>query len=174
MKTREQIIEWIKGQDWFEEFCVKAGFHVEDELEEYVDRWMSWPYNVIRAAFEWSNSDIIFWHQCEGEYLKWLESKGEQNVPNKPESVSDEAKFVFEGGKREAPFYIVFMDDVRLGAVQCFFPAFERAMGKAHEMAKIKNCKAYVLAAVGEIQPEVVTKAVSINDMEIRDSNLNF
>ena len=25
MKTKEQIIEWLKSQKWYNEFCMKAG-----------------------------------------------------------------------------------------------------------------------------------------------------
>lgn len=42
----------------------------------------------------------------------------------------------------------------------------EQATKEADRLAKLLNTKTYVLAAVMEIRPEVVTSAVGIDDME--------
>lgn len=162
MKTKGQIIEWLKGQEWYKKFCLNAGFHNEQEFIEYVECMMNRTKDIMSGAFLWPEYERNFWHQCEDEYLKWLNSEDE-----KPKESKSEDRFIFDRGSREAPFYMVLIDDdSSSGIVKFCFPTFELALGKAHEVCKIRNRKAYVFAAVSEIHPEVVTKEVSINDME--------
>lgn len=128
---------------------------------------------LMSAAFLLQDPEKGFWQQWEDEYLKWLNSEDEK--PEEAKESKTEDRFIFDRGSREAPFYMVLIDDdSSSGIVKFCFPTFELALGKAHEVCKIRNRKAYVFAAVSEIHPEVVTKEVSINDMEIRDSDLNF
>ena len=47
----------------------------------------------------------------------------------------------------------------------------EEATKEADRLAKSLNTKTYVLAAVMEIRPEVVTSAVGIDDMEHQEDN---
>lgn len=168
MKTKEQIIEWLKGQKWFKEFCLNAGFRGERELIEYVEIMMYRPEYIILGAFVWPEMERDYWSNCECDYLKWLNSDDEkqEEATEKNESKADD-RFIFDRGSREAPFYMVLIDDdSSSGIVKFCFPTFELALGKAHEVCKIRSRKAYVFAAVSEIHPEVVTKEVSINDME--------
>ena len=168
MKTKEQIIEWLKGQEWFEKFCLNAGFCCEEELSEYIQSMMNRPKYITSAAFVWPGMESDFWCDCEHDYLKWFNSEDE-----KPKESKTEDRFIFDRGSREAPFYMVLIDDdSSSGIVKFCFPTFELALGKAHEVCKIRNRKAYVFAAVSEIHPGVVTKEVSINDMEVKLSVL--
>lgn len=50
--------------------------------------------------------------------------------------------------------------------------SMEEATKEADRLAKSLNTKTYVLAAVMEIRPEVVTSAVGIDDMEQEDDNM--
>lgn len=78
MKTKEQIIEWLKSQKWYNEFCEKAGFHDEQEFIEYVECMMNRTKDIMSGAFLWPEYERNFWHQCEGEYLKWFNSEDEK------------------------------------------------------------------------------------------------
>lgn len=107
------------------------------------------------------------WLDRHYDYIKWLNSEDEK--PDEATEIKEskaEDKFIFEGGIREAPFYMVLIDDdSSCGIIKFCFPTYELALEKAHEVCKIRNRKAYVFAAVSEVRPEVVTKEVSINDM---------
>lgn len=161
MKTKEQIINWLKSKEWYKEFCEKTGLDNYIDLHNYVESMMRRQKYLMSAAFLLQDPEKGFWQQWEDEYLKWLNSEDE-----KPKESKTEDRFIFDRGSREAPFYMVLIDDdSSSGIVKFCFPTFELALGKAHEVCKIRNRKAYVFAAVSEIHPEVVTKEVSINDM---------
>lgn len=165
MKTKEQIIEWLKGQEWYNEFCVKAGFRDEGELEEYVENMMQRPKDLISTAFVWPQTDHEFWSICEYTYLKWFKSEDE-----KPEEATEikenkaEDKFIFDRGSREAPFYMVYVEGQSSPTYK--HGTMESATEEADRLAKVMNKKSFVLAAVMEIRPEIVTSAISIENMQ--------
>ena len=49
--------------------------------------------------------------------------------------------------------------------------SMEEATKEADRLAKLLNTKTYILAAVMEIRPKVVTSAVGIYDMEHQEDN---
>ena len=162
MKTKEQIIEWLKSQKWYNEFCEKAGFHDEQEFIEYVECMMNRTKDIMSGAFLWPVYERIFWHQCEDEYLKWLNSEDEK--PEEAKENKSEDRFIFDRGSREAPFYMVYVEGQ--SSPTCKHGTMESATKEADRLAKSLNKKSFVLAAVMEIRPEVITSAVSIENME--------
>ena len=50
--------------------------------------------------------------------------------------------------------------------------SMEQATKEADRLSKLLNTKTYVLAAVMEIRPEIVTSAVGIDDMEHQDDDM--
>lgn len=159
MKTKEQIIEWLKSQEWYKEFCEKAGFHDEQEFIEYVERMMNRTKYIISAAFVWPEMERDFWYDRMYDYLKWLNSEDE-----KPKESKAEDRFIFDRGRREAPFYMVYVEGQ--SSPTCKHGTMESAVKEADRLAKSKNKQSFVLAAVMEIRPEVITSAVSIENME--------
>ena len=159
MKTKEQIIEWLKGQEWIEEFCYNAGFLDEGEFIKYVESMMNRPKYIISAAFVWPEMERDFWCDFEHDYLKWLNSEDE-----KPKESKTDDRFIFDRGSREAPFYMVYVEGQ--SSPTCKHGTMESATKEADRLAKSLNKKSFVLAAVMEIRPEVITSAVSIENME--------
>lgn len=175
MKTKEQIIEWLKGQEWFKEFCCNAGFHDEGELEEYVESMMNRPKYLMSAAFVWPEMERDYWSNCEYDYLKWLHNfDGKESVPNKAESVPNDNNFVFAGGTREAPFYVtysLFADENGEHHVSEKFKTFEEAVEEAERLSKISGYETIVLAAVGTVKTKIhiETDYCSAADMDWAD-----
>lgn len=159
MKTKEQIIEWLKSQEWYMEFCEKAGFHNEQEFIEYVECMMNRTKDIMSGAFLWPEYERNFWHQCEDDYLKWLNTEDE-----KPKESKTEDRFIFDRGSREAPFYMVYVEGQSSPTYK--HGTMESATKEADRLAKALNKQSFVLAAVMEIRPEVITSAVSIENMQ--------
>lgn len=159
MKTKEQIIEWLKSQKWYNEFCMKAGFRDEGEFVKYVESMMNRPKYITSAAFVWPEMESDFWCDCEHDYLKWFNSEDE-----KPKESKAEDRFIFDRGSKEAPFYMVYAEGKSSPTFK--HGSMEEATKEADRLAKSLNTKTYVLAAVMEIRPEIVTSAVGIDDME--------
>lgn len=168
MKTKEQIIEWLKGQEWYKEFCCNAGFHDEGELNDYVGFIMRRPKDLMSAAFVWPEMEYDFWSNCENDYLKWLNSEDEkpEEATEVKESEANE-RFIFDRGSREAPFYMVYVEGQSSTTYK--HGTMESATREADWLAKSMNKQAFVLAAVMEIRPDVITSAVCIEDMEKED-----
>ena len=94
-------------------------------------------------------------------FLKWFDSD------EQTEQSSD--RWIFDRGSKEAPFYMVYAEGKSSPTFK--HGSMEEATKEADRLAKLLNTKAYVLAAVMEIRPEVVTSAVSIDDMEHQVDN---
>lgn len=169
MKTKEQIIEWLKSKDWFGAFA--KNIHpvtVEDEVERRVVRGES--IGVINCAFSWETTDegAIFWNDANREFLHWFNSADEQ--PSEDEQTEQSSdRWIFDRGNKEAPFYVVYAHGKALTTLK--YASMEQATKEADRFAKSLNRKTYVLAAVMEIRPEVVTSAVGIDDMEQQVDN---
>lgn len=114
--------------------------------------------DIMSGAFLWPGYERIFWQQCEGEYLKWLNSEDE-----KPKESKAEDRFIFDRGSREAPFYMVYVEGQSSPTYK--HGTMESATKEADRLAKSLNKKSFVLAAVMEIRPEVITSAISIENM---------
>lgn len=159
MKTKEQIIEWLKGQEWFEEFCYNAGFLDEQEFIKYVESMMNRPKYIISAAFVCPGMERDFCYDREYDYIKWFNSEDE-----KPKESKAEDRFIFDRGSREAPFYMVYVEGQSSPTYK--HGTMESATKEADRLAKALNKQSFVLAAVMEIRPEIVTSAISIENME--------
>ena len=164
MKTKEQIIEWLKSKDWFGAFA--KNIHpvtVEDEVERRVVRGES--IGVINCAFSWETTDegAIFLNEANREFLHWFNSADEQ--PSEDEQTEQSSdRWIFDRGSKEAPFYMVYAEGQSAPTYK--HGSMEEATKEADRLSKLLNTKTYVLAAVMEIRPEVVTSAVGIDDME--------
>lgn len=79
MKTKEQILEWIKNQDWYNSFITNVVTYKKTTPEEYLNHnYLNYkPEWFISGAFSWSKSKegFEYWGEINAEYLKWL--KGE-------------------------------------------------------------------------------------------------
>lgn len=85
----------------------------------------------------------------------------EEPIVFRPETTTTNDKWVFEGGKREAPFYMVYAD----GFPNKMYDTMQEATEEADRLAKANNRRTYVLAACMLIEPEVVTHGKMIMDM---------
>ena len=84
-------------------------------------------------------------------------------------SVQSSDRWIFDRGSKEAPFYMVYAEGKSSPAYK--HGSMEEATKEADRLAKFLNTKTYVLAAVMEIRPEIVTSAVGIDDMEHQVDN---
>lgn len=78
-------------------------------------------------------------------------------------------RWIFDRGGKEAPFYMVYAEGKTAPTFR--HGSMEEATKEADRLAKLLNTKTYVLAAVMEIRPEIVTSAVGIDDMEHQVDN---
>lgn len=74
MKTKEQILEWLQSQPWYELFEKN---HVADfgneSIECYVNRLNAFQDRIIICAFGWDlRPGFDFWRGIDKEYRIWL------------------------------------------------------------------------------------------------------
>lgn len=167
MKTKEQIINWLKSQEWYKEFCKKTGLDNYIDLHNYVESMMRRQKYLMSAAFLLQDPEKGFWQQWEDEYLKWLNREDEK--PDEAKESKTEDRFIFDWGSKEAPFYMVYAEGKSSPTFK--HGSMEEATKEADRLAKSLNTKTYVLAAVMETRPEIVTSAVGIDDMEHQVDN---
>lgn len=164
MKTKEQIVEWLKVQGLYETFAKNISFKTVDEVIEECLKEES-VIGIIDFAFIWSNTDEgqDFWCNADREFRKWFNSADEQ--PSEDEQTEQSSdRWIFDRGSKEAPFYMVYAEGQSAPTYK--HGSMEEATKEADRLSKLLNTKTYVLAAVMEIRPEVVTSAVGIDDME--------
>ena len=162
MKTKEQIIEWLKSNNLYDAFAKNIlSKTVEEEVEQYSRQ--RHVIGIIDFAFDWEDTDegFDFWGQANCEFIQWF-SSGDQT-----EQSSD--RWIFDRGSKEAPFYMVYAEGQSAPTYK--HALMEQATKEADRLAKLLNTKTYVLAAVMELRPEVVTSAVGIDDMEHQVDN---
>ena len=173
MKTKEQALDWIASQEWYEKFIKNARNEHDWRLSEFF-HWLSNQVcvaNIIIDAFNWSSQDegLAFWSNANQEFLRWLESDEQSSEDKQAEQSSDGWIFDY-GGSKEAPFYMVYAEGQSAPTFK--HGSMEEATKEADRLAKLLNTKTYVLAAVMEMRPEVVTSAVSIDDMEKQNDDM--
>ena len=188
MKTKEQALDWISSQEWYGKFIKNARNEHDWRLSEFF-HWLSNQVcvaNIIIEAFNWSSQDegLAFWSNANMEFLRWYNSADEQpsedeqteqsseDEQSKPssDSVQSSDRWIFDcGGSKEAPFYMVYAEGQSAPTYK--HGSMEEATKEADRLAKLLNTKTYVLAAVMEIRPEIVTSAVGIDDMEHQVDN---
>ena len=105
MKTKEQIIEWLKAQEWYDAFASNLRNFYNCDVKEHIDKLGEgkWPF-LIDYAFDWEDTDerSKFWNDVNTKFLQWLYSD-EQTEPSS-------ARWIFDRGSKEAPFYMVYAE----------------------------------------------------------------
>lgn len=162
MKTKKQIIEWLKYQGLYEAFAKNISHttvvrHVEQCIAERHANI------IIGSAFDWEATDegSKFWNDANTKFLQWLYSD--------EQTEQSSGRWIFDRGSKEAPFYMVYAEGKTAPTFK--HGSMEEATKEADRLAKLLNTKTYVLAAVMEIRPEIVTSAVGIDDMEHQVDN---
>lgn len=162
MKTKEQVIEWLKSKGLYEAFVknVSSG-NVEEKVERFVAEGKS--HKIFESAFVWARTDegLTFWSNANANFLQWLNSDAQT------EQSTD--RWIFDRGSKEAPFYMVYAEGKSSPTFK--HGSMEEATKEADRLAKSLNTETYVLAAVMEIRPEIVTSAVGIDDMKHQVDN---
>ena len=162
MKTKEQIIEWMKAQEWYDAFAKNVSpVTIKDHVVLCIAERQA--NIIIGSAFDWEATDegTKFWNDANMKFLQWL------NSDEQTEQSSD--RWIFDRGRKEAPFYMVYAEGKTAPTFK--HGSMEEATKEADRLAKLLNTKTYVLAAVMEIRPEIVTSAVGIDDMEHQVDN---
>lgn len=162
MKTKEQIVEWLMLNDLYDAFAKNISSKTVDEvIEEYLKEESV--IGIIDFAFIWENTDEgqDFWCSANEKFLLWLESDEQTELSTD--------RWIFDRGSKEAPFYMVYAEGKTAPTFK--HGSMEEATKEADRLAKSLNTKTYVLAAVMEIRPEIVTSAVGIDDMEHQEDN---
>lgn len=168
MKTKEQIIEWLRSQEWYEAFAKNVSpVTVEEDVEHDVE--IRKDFQVIKSAFIWKATDegYDFWHNVNREFIKWFNS--DEQTEEDEQANQSSGRWIFDRGSKEAPFYMVYAEGKSSPTYK--HGSMEEATKEADRLAKLLNTKTYVLAAVMEIRPEIVTSAVGIDDMEHQVDN---
>ena len=177
MKTKEQIIEWLKAQGLYEAFAKNVSpVTIKDHVVLCIAERQA--NIIIGSAFDWEATDegTKFWNDANTKFLQWLYSD-EQTEPSSEDeqteqssrSVQSSDRWIFDRGSKEAPFYMVYAEGKSSPTFK--HGSMEEATKEADRLAKLLNTKTYVLAAVMEIRPEIVTSAVGIDDMEHQEDN---
>ena len=168
MKTKEQIIEWMKAQEWYDAFAKNVSpVTIKDHVVLCIAERQA--NIIIGSAFDWEATDegTKFWNDANTKFLQWLYS--DEQAEQSSRSVQSSDRWIFDRGSKEAPFYMVYAEGKTAPTFK--HGSMEEATKEADRLAKFLNTKTYVLAAVMEIRPEIVTSAVGIDDMEHQVDN---
>ena len=171
MKTKEQIIEWLKSNALYDAFAKNIlPKTVEEMVEKYCSRMPD--IGIIDFALNWSGTSegYGFWSSANVIFLKWFDSDEQTEQSSEDEQTEQSSdRWIFDRGNKEAPFYMVQIEGRPTRPQK--YPLMVLATKAADRLAKSLNTKTYVLAAVMEIRPEMVTSAVGIDDMEHQEDN---
>ena len=168
MKTKEQIIEWMKAQEWYDAFAKNVSpVTIKDHVVLCIAERQA--NIIIGSAFDWEATDegTKFWNDANTKFLQWLYS--DEQAEQSSRSVQSSDRWIFDRGTKEAPFYMVYAEGKSAPTFK--HGSMEEATKEADRLAKLLNTKTYILAAVMEIRPEIVTSAVGIDDMEKQEDN---
>lgn len=162
MKTKEQIIEWLKSKGLYEAFAKNIHPVTVEEIAEQYIREVYCSLSIF-TSFSWHNTDegFDFWAIANRDFMQWF------NSDEQTEQSSD--RWIFDRGSKEAPFYMVYAEGKSSPTFK--HGSMEETTKEADRLAKLLNTKTYILAAVMEIRPEIVTSAVGIDDMEHQVDN---
>lgn len=177
MKTKEQIIEWLRSQGLYEAFAKNISpITVEEVVSQYFSE--SHAIGLIDYELNWEETDegFNFWNQANCEFIQWFnsdeqteQSSEDEQTEQSSNSVQSSDRWIFDRGSKEAPFYMVYAEGKSSPTFK--HGSMEEATKEADRLAKLLNTKTYILAAVMEIRPEIVTSAVGIYDMEHQVDN---
>lgn len=166
MKTKKQIIEWLKSRGLYEAFAKNISpITVEEVVSQYSIE--SHAIGLIDYELNWEETDegFNFWNQANCEFIQWFNSDEQTEQSSEDEQTEQSSdRWIFDRGSKEAPFYMVYAEGQSAPTYK--HALMEQATKEADRLAKSLNTKTYVLAAVMEIRPEIVTSAVGIYDME--------
>ena len=171
MKTKKQIIEWLKYQGLYEAFAKNIHPVTVEEIAEQYIREVHCSLSIF-TSFSWHNTDegFDFWAIANRNFMQWFNSDEQTEQPSKDkQSESSSDRWIFDRGSKEAPFYMAYAEGKTAPTFK--HGSMEEATKEADRLAKLLNTKTYVLAAVMEIRPEIVTSAVGIDDMEHQVDN---
>ena len=171
MKTKEQIIEWLKSNNLYDAFAKNISpVTVEEMVEKYCSRIRA--IGIIDFALTWvqTKEGFKFWDNANDKFQQWFNSDEQTGQSSEDEqAVQSSDRWIFDRGSKEAPFYMVYAEGKTAPTYK--HGSMEEATKEADRLAKLLNTKTYVLAAVMEIRPEIVTSAVGIDDMEHQVDN---
>lgn len=171
MKTKEQIVEWLKAQGLYEAFAKNILPNtVKEVVEKYCSRMPD--IGIIDFAFNWESTyeGLSFWDNADFEFRQWFNSDEQTEQSSEDEQTEQSSdRWIFDRGSKEAPFYVIYAHGKALTTLK--YASMEQATKEADRFAKSLNRKTYVLAAVMEIRPEVVTSAVGIDDIKQQDDD---
>ena len=165
MKTKEQIIEWLKSNGLYDAFAKNIHQSVTDMVERSEAK--GWSCRLIEYPFCWSctSEGYGFWRSANEKFQQWFNSYEQTEQSSEDEHTEQYSdRWIFDRGSKEAPFYMVYAEGQSAPTYK--HALMEQATKEADRLSKLLNTKTYVLAAVMEIRPEVVTSAVGIDDME--------
>lgn len=176
MKTKEQIIEWLKSNGLYDAFAKS----IHQSVKEMVERSEAkgWSRRLIEYPFCWSDTSegYGFWSSANEKFQQWFDydeqteqSSEDEQSKLSSDSVQSSDRWIFDRGSKEAPFYMVYAEGKSSPTFK--HGSMEEATKEADRLAKLLNTNTYVLAAVMEIRPEVITSAVGIDDMEHQVDN---
>lgn len=117
MKTKEEILEWLRQHDWYQSFETNTIHHHQiTTIDEYLSDIITENQQalVILVAFYWSKSKegVLYWGKIDDEYKEWLKSDNtnktmkqtiEIEVPEGKKAVWKDNKVIFEDIKPELP-----------------------------------------------------------------------
>lgn len=117
MKTKEEILKWLRQHDWYQSFEINTIHHHNIiTLDEYLSDIITENQQtlVILVAFYWSKSKegVLYWGKIDDEYKKWLKTDNtnktmkqtiEIEVPEGKKAVWKDNKVIFEDIKPELP-----------------------------------------------------------------------
>ena len=152
----------MKAQEWYDAFAKNVSpVTIKDHVVLCIAERQA--NIIIGSAFDWEATDegTKFWNDANTKFLQWLYSD------EQTEQSAD--RWAFTGGGKEAPFYMVYAEGKSAPTYK--HGSMGEATKEADRLAKLLNTKTYVLAAVMEIRPEIVTSAVGIDDMEHQEDN---
>ena len=74
MKTKYQILEWLKAQKWYELFKQETERVNKVSIEEYVESSDRTKNLIIIGAFNWNGTPEgrYFWNEAHNNYLNFL------------------------------------------------------------------------------------------------------
>ena len=183
MKTKEQIIEWLKSNGLYDAFAKNIFPRTVDEVIAHNIAEETVP-ELIGSSFWWQNTNETsdFSSSANEKFLLSLQSDEQTAQSTEDEQASEDeqteqssrfvqssGRWIFDRGSKEAPFYMVYAEGKSAPTFK--HGSMEEATKEADRLSKLLNTKTYVLAAVMEIRPEIVTSAVGIDDMEHQVEN---
>lgn len=116
MKTKKEILKWLRQHDWYQSFERNTINYHSTTLDEYLSDMIikKLQGSVIGNAFYWvdTKEGVSYWSEIDKEYCIWLKSDNtnktmkqtiEIEVPEGKKAVWKDGKVVFEDIKPELP-----------------------------------------------------------------------